>query len=120
MVEVLSGIVAGSSFGYTEQTECELTGNRRLAKGWMFLTLDLERFCGADRFREQMDQLIRDIHSNQRAEAVDRIYVPGEIEHENRAERLASGIPLPGALVEEISAIGAGFGLPPLAAGKTR
>ena len=82
----------------------------------MFLTLDLERFCGLDRFREQMDQLIRDVHSNEPAEGVDRIYVPGEIEHENRAERLANGIPLPIALVEEISAIGADFGLPPLGA----
>ena len=59
-----------------------------------------------------MDQLIRDVHSTERAEGVDRIYVPGEIEHENRAERLAKGIPLPVALVEEISAIGADFGLP--------
>lgn len=114
MVEVLSGIVAGSSFGHTEQTECEMVGNRRLAKGWMFLTLDLERFCGLDKFREQMDQLIRDVHGTERAEGVDRIYVPGEIEHENRAERLARGIPLPVALVDEISAIGADFGLPPL------
>ena len=114
MVEVLSGIVAQSSFGHTEQTECALVGNQRLAKGWMFLTLDLERFCGLDRFREQMDQLIRDVHNTERAEGVERIYVPGEIEHENRADRLVSGIPLPVALVEEISAIGAEIGLAPL------
>ena len=114
MVEVLSGIVAQSSFGHTEQTECALVGNQRLAKGWMFLTLDLERFCGLDRFRQQMDQLIRDVHSTERAEGVERIYVPGEIEHENRANRLASGIPLPVALVKELSAIGAELGLPPL------
>ncbi|WP_419918593.1 Ldh family oxidoreductase [Candidatus Poriferisocius sp.] len=114
MVEVLSGIVAGSSFGHTEQTDCELVGTRRLAKGWMFLTLDLERFCGLDRFREQMDQLIRDVHATERAEDVDRIYVPGEIEHENRATRLASGIPLPTTLVDRISTIGAELGLPAL------
>lgn len=114
MVEVLSGIVAQSSFGHTEQTECALVGNQRLAKGWMFLTLDLERFCGLDRFREQMDQLIRDVHNTERAEGVERIYVPGEIEHENRADRLVSGIPLPVALVEELNAIGAELGLPPL------
>ncbi len=114
MVEVLSGIVAGSSFGHTEQTDCELVGNRRLAKGWMFLTLDLERFCGLDLFREQMDQLIRDIRGTDLAEGAERIYVPGEIEHENRAERMERGIPLPEALVAEISAIGADFGLAPL------
>ncbi|MCY4194481.1 MAG: Ldh family oxidoreductase [bacterium] len=117
MVEVLSGIVAGSSFGHTEQTACEMVGSRRLAKGWMFLTLDLERFCGLDRFREQMDQLIRDVRHSERAVGVDRIYVPGEIEHENRAARLVTGIPLPTSLVAEISAIGADLGLAPLGSG---
>ncbi len=114
MVEVLSGIVAGSSFGHTEQTDSELVGKRRLAKGWMFLTLDLERFCGVDRFREQMDQLIRDVHATERAEGVERIYVPGEIEHETRAERLAGGIPLSVELADELSALGGDVGLAPL------
>jgi LDH2 family malate/lactate/ureidoglycolate dehydrogenase len=40
--------------------------------------------------------------------------VPGELEAERRAERLAHGIPLDDALVDELDAIAASLDRPPL------
>ena len=41
-----------------------------------------------DVFRCYVDTLVRDVRSSDRVEGVERIYVPGEIEHERMAERL--------------------------------
>ena len=90
-------------------------GKARVAKGYLFLTIDIDRFIPLERFRSSMDTLIRDIRSCERAEGVDRIYVPGEIEHLRRAERLRDGIPLDDALVRELEDLGRPLGLGALA-----
>ena len=54
---------------------------------------------------------LRDIRSGEPARGVERIYVPGEIEHLRRAERLADGIPLDDALVTELESLGMPLGL---------
>ncbi len=114
MVEVLSGVLLNSSFGRTEITEGAAHGKARVAKGYLFVTLDVNRFIPEATFREYMDTLIRDIRSCEPAKGVDRIYVPGEIEHLRKAERLAGGIPLDEALVAELAKLGDPLGLPPL------
>ena len=69
------------------------------------------RFIPEATFRQYMDTLIRDIRSGEPARGVERIYVPGEIEHLRRAERLADGIPLDDALVTELESLGMPLGL---------
>jgi LDH2 family malate/lactate/ureidoglycolate dehydrogenase len=111
MVEILSGVLLESSFGRTELTEADAHGKARVAKGYLFLALDVSRFIPLDRFRSYMDTLIRDVRSCERADGVDRIYVPGEIEHLRRAQRLEDGIPLDDALVSELESLGGPLGL---------
>jgi LDH2 family malate/lactate/ureidoglycolate dehydrogenase len=108
MVEILSGVLLNSSFGRTELTEATAHGKARVAKGYLFVTMDIERFIPLPLFRQHMDTLVRDIRSVERADGVDRIYVPGEIEHLRRADRLRDGIPLDPALVTELEALGTG------------
>ena len=115
MVEVLSGVLMSSSFGRTELTEATAHGKARVAKGYLFLVLDVNRFLPEARFREHMDTLIRDVRSCEPARGVDRIYVPGEIEHLRKAERLRDGIPLDAALVAELESLGTPVGLGPIA-----
>lgn len=111
MVEILSGVLMNSSFGRTEITEGTAHGKARVAKGYLFITLDVNRFIPEATFREYMDTLIRDIRSCEPAKGVERIYVPGEIEHLRKAERLAEGIPLDDALVAELEKLGEPLGL---------
>jgi LDH2 family malate/lactate/ureidoglycolate dehydrogenase len=108
MVEILSGVLMNASFGRTELTEATAHGKARVAKGYLFVTLDIERFMPEAQFRSYMDTLIRDIRNTERAAGVDRIYVPGEIEHLRREERLRDGIPLDPALVTELESLGTG------------
>jgi LDH2 family malate/lactate/ureidoglycolate dehydrogenase len=110
----MAGVLADSSFGTTEHSASELTGWDRLAKGASFMVLDVSRFLPLDAFRAHVDQLIDDVHASERAPGVERILVPGELEAERRAERLAHGIPLDDALVAELDEIAASLDCPNL------
>ena len=111
LVEVLSGVLTGCAFGRHESANATTTGAERVAKGYLFLALDVERFLPLGDFRARVDALIRDVHASAPAEGFDRTYVPGEIEHERRLQRLKDGIPLPRELVAELEGLGAAWGL---------
>lgn len=114
LVELLGGVLAGSSYGRTEHTVSELRGRDRVAKGFSVIALDPERFVGREEFRRRTDELIRDIRSSERAEGVARVWLPGEPEHHRRIERERDGIPLDHPLVEELELLAADHGGPPL------
>ena len=48
LVEVLAGVLAGSSYGRTEHTASDVHGRGRVAKGFTFVGIDPERFVGLD------------------------------------------------------------------------
>ena len=114
LVEIMAGVLADSSFGTTEHSESELTGWDRLAKGASFVVLDVSRFLPVDAFRAHVDTLIDDVHASELAPGIGRILVPGEIEAERRVERLARGVPLDDALVDELDAIATSLDCPSL------
>jgi LDH2 family malate/lactate/ureidoglycolate dehydrogenase len=111
LVEILAGLLTNSSFGRREIGDSPFTGFERVAKGYLFLTLDVSRFLPLDEFRVRTDALIRDIRSSEPARGFERVYVPGEIEHLRRLERLRDGIPLAAEVVNELEQCGAEFGL---------
>lgn len=114
LVEILAGVLAGSSYGRTEETESPVSGRGRVAKGATFIALDPDRFIGRDAFARRTDALIRDIRTSDPAEAVDEILVPGLLEHRRAEARRRDGIPLPTAIVTEIDEIARELGAPTL------
>ena len=114
LVEIMAGVLADSSFGATEHSDSDLTGWDRIAKGASFVALDVSRFVPVDRFREHIDRLIDDVHASALAPGADRILVPGELEAERHAHRLAHGIPLPRALLDELDEMAETLACPPL------
>jgi LDH2 family malate/lactate/ureidoglycolate dehydrogenase len=117
LVELLAGVLAGSSFGTTERTESPLHGDVRVAKGFVLMAVDPARFAGTDQYRSDVDVLIREVRSSAPAPGVDRIWLPGEIEHETRKRHSTKGIPLPIALVHELDQLAAEVGANGLATG---
>jgi LDH2 family malate/lactate/ureidoglycolate dehydrogenase len=114
-VELVAGVLAGSSYGRTEHTASEVHGRERVAKGFTFVGIDPERFVGLDELRRRTDELVADVEGSDRAEGVERIVVPGTFEAERRNERERDGIPLPTALVEQLDGIAAELGTATLA-----
>lgn len=109
-VEVLGGLLAGSSFGREEHTDSPVHGRDRVAKGFTFIGIDPDRFVGTEEFRRRTDRLIDDICSSDQAAGTERIVVPGMFEAERRAARLRDGIPLSSRLIDDIDALAADLG----------
>jgi len=114
LVELLAGVLAGSSYGRTEHTASPVHGRGRVAKGFTFVGIDPDRFVGLGELRRRTDELIDDVCGSDRAAGTDRIAVPGMFEAERRTERLRSGIPLPIALIDDIDALATALGTPTL------
>jgi LDH2 family malate/lactate/ureidoglycolate dehydrogenase len=60
-----------------------------------------------------MAAIIQLMHSCPSAPGVERIFVPGEIEHETEQRRKIEGIPLNGELREELKTLGLELGIKP-------
>lgn len=102
MLDVLAGVLAGGRFG------ANLGG---AGDGQFFLALKVDRFLPLAEFHARMDSLIDQIHASALAPGFDRIYLPGEIEHNLRVERLASGLPIEVAVLDELQRLAETVGL---------
>jgi LDH2 family malate/lactate/ureidoglycolate dehydrogenase len=114
LVEVLSGVLTDSSFGRTHVSRSHVEGRDRVAKGYLFLTLDPARILPPGEFERRTDALIRDVHASQPAPGVERVMVPGEIENLRREERLANGIPLLRGQLDDLGGLARELGVVPL------
>lgn len=94
LIEILSGVLTGaavlSRVGNWLADEPEVTD-----QGHAFIVIDVNTLMPLDRFKDRMEAAMAEIRSAPRAEGVDRIYVPGEMEWERYAEAYDRGIKLP-------------------------
>ena len=65
-------------------------------------------------FKVRMDEVVDQVHRSARATGSDRIYVPGEIEHEKARPRREHGIPLEEPLVHQLNDLAGAVGGPTL------
>ncbi len=111
IVDVLAGVLMGAPFGphignlYGNRTEPQRLGHA-------FGVINVAAFAGVERFKAEMDQLIHEVKIQPRAEGVERIYLPGEIEFEAARERGQRGIPLPEEVWQMLVDLGRKWGVP--------
>jgi LDH2 family malate/lactate/ureidoglycolate dehydrogenase len=105
IVEVLCGILSGGRI--LDELPHWMTDTAGPAEICHFMmAIHVNAFLPVGDFKNRVDQLIQKIHSAPRAPGVDRIYLPGEIEHLEEQKRKAEGIPLPRAVYEDLLEIG--------------
>lgn len=109
--DVLAGILTGAAFGPYLRSAFR-DPDQPQDVGCLFGALSIARFGDPTRFKQRVDQMITEIHALPRAEGVERIYVPGEIEWERRAERLRHGIPLHPSALADLARLGDELGVP--------
>jgi len=111
-IDFLCGVLTGSNYG--THFPGFLADNMKdpTDVGSIFAAINVDSFMDLPEFTAGMDRAIREIKTSAKAEGVKRIYIPGEIELETKAERLATGIPIPGAIVKDFEALGRELGLP--------
>jgi LDH2 family malate/lactate/ureidoglycolate dehydrogenase len=112
LVAILTGVLTGAAVGAAAFGGNLGATNRSQDCGHMLVALDVARFMPVPAFKARMDQLIRDMRSSERAPDVQRIYVPGEMEHVQAEEAARLGVPIEETVVMELEALGRRLGVP--------
>jgi len=94
VLEVLAGVLTGAGFGQDHTPERLEAPEAQYNLGHLFGVLDPTLFMPLEQCSERIDRLRTEIKQGQRAPGVERLLLPGELEHERREIRLRSGIPV--------------------------
>jgi LDH2 family malate/lactate/ureidoglycolate dehydrogenase len=103
-IEALCAVLTGAKFGLGVPPMTDDAAPQDF--GHFFLALDINRFMPLDEFQQRMAKLMAEHREVPLLKGVDRIYLPGEIEHLKRDQRLKSGIPLETYVVESLAQLG--------------
>ncbi len=94
MVDVLSGSLLGLPFGkHVSSMYADLSSGRNL--GQLFILINPSYFTDLDTFKENLSQMIEELHDNKPATGFDQVYYPGELSEIRYANHLETGIPIP-------------------------
>lgn len=93
MLDVLAGVLTGARFA---------GGLGPKGSGQFFLAIQVEAFMPLDEFLDRMEQLIDQIHQSRLADGTERIFVPGEIEHQVAQRHRANGIMIEQAILDQL------------------
>jgi LDH2 family malate/lactate/ureidoglycolate dehydrogenase len=110
VIGMLAGVLNGAAFG-RGVVDFNKDFTTRNNSGHAVMAMRVDNFMPADTFKKEMDRIIREIRESERMEGVDRIWLPGEMEHYTARERLAQGIPLAPPVVESLRTLAAELGL---------
>ena len=109
---ILTAVLSGAAFG-TELGSLK-EGAKPGRDGHLFIAIRIGAFGDSETFKQRVDGIIQQFQSSRRAEGVERIYVPGEIEAETEEEYRREGIPLSTATLEGLGTAAAHVGAAPL------
>ncbi|MCP5149892.1 MAG: Ldh family oxidoreductase [Ectothiorhodospiraceae bacterium] len=106
MVEVLSGVLTGLGFGV------EPTGRHN--DGCFMAAFDVGAFRDLAEFKREVRDFAEYLRSTPPAEGFDRVYYPGEIEHDNATRRRREGVELAAGTVDRLGKLAAELSVDPL------
>jgi LDH2 family malate/lactate/ureidoglycolate dehydrogenase len=110
LLDILTGVLSGGAFSthvWTLYKQIETPS--RISHTCAALRIDA--FIPRAEFRRRVDEIIELMHSCPTAPGVERIFVPGEIEHETEQRRAKEGVPLNPELRDELRALGDDLGV---------
>jgi LDH2 family malate/lactate/ureidoglycolate dehydrogenase len=116
LVEILSGVLAGSAFGAAVDEDSEHSVSRI---GHCFAAIRVDAFRPLEAYQRDMDALICQLRESPKAVGQERIYIHGEKEFEKFERSQRDGVPVLAevarGLIAEGEACGEPFDLQPLA-----
>ncbi|SFM19035.1 Ldh family oxidoreductase [Salibacterium qingdaonense] len=93
MIDVMSGALTGAGFGaHVNNIYGDFDKPQNV--GHFFQLIDVNSFMPAEQFKSRVDQMIDEIKKSPKAEGVEEIFLPGEIEFNNHNHRSKYGINL--------------------------
>lgn len=112
--EVVCGALAGALFSFEVSPKLVMGADHHDSWkcGHFVQALDPGAFGDRDAFLRRTSELASALRNAPRAEGVQRIYMPGEIEAELSAQRLRDGLPLAVTTLEALDAVAREVGAP--------
>ena len=105
LIDIVTGVLSGGGFStHVKTLYKQIETPSQVAHTCAALRIDA--FLPLAKFRRRMDEVIQLMHSCPTAPGLNRIFVPGEIEHETEQRRKAEGIPLNAELRDELKVLG--------------
>jgi len=111
-IDLLCGLLTGSNYGTHFPGFMANNMKDPMNVGAVFAAVNIESFMDIREFTTAVDKALREIKTSDKAAGVKRIYIPGEIEFETKAERLANGIPIRETAVRDLTTLGDELGVP--------
>ncbi|WP_426958348.1 Ldh family oxidoreductase [Muricoccus radiodurans] len=93
MVDVLSGVLSGS--GILGEVSSPYQKDKVSRSGHLIIALNIAAFQPLDAFNARMEHMIAELKSVPRAEGVEEIFYPGELEARNEVRHARDGLALP-------------------------
>jgi LDH2 family malate/lactate/ureidoglycolate dehydrogenase len=113
IVGLIAGTLNGAAMG-KDVIDFNQDAKSATNTGQAIVALDPAAFGDVARFKESVDELVRDLRASRRMPGVDRIWLPGEQSHEKRERQRREGITLPPQLVKTLNALAGELGIAPL------
>ena len=110
LIECLTGVLGGAAI-MAEMRDWVNDPGGRSNQAHSFIAIDIEPLVPLAEFKRRMARLAEQVHDARRAPGVERIYLPGEIEHGRERDALENGVPLRGATVAGLRDLGELTGL---------
>jgi LDH2 family malate/lactate/ureidoglycolate dehydrogenase len=109
VVAILAGLLAGAPFGRGCGDIFDMARPQQF--GHLAMAIDIGACCPLPEFLRAMDEMIGGLKASARAEGVEEIWMPGEMEIRRREEHLRHGFPVSQAVLDDVRAVGARFGV---------
>ncbi len=102
LIETLSGILSGAAVTWGVRSWAHDDATVPTLHGAAFLAIDVQSIAPPQEFARKMEAMIDEIHHSPRADGVERLLVPGELEWERHDRAMLEGIPLPADVIESL------------------
>ncbi|WP_026701544.1 Ldh family oxidoreductase [Salibacterium aidingense] len=105
MIDIMSGVLSGAGFGPRVR---HIYGDYEAPQnvGHFFQFIDVNAFMPAAQFKQRVDQMIEEIKETTKAENVEEIFLPGEIESRTELERKQHGFDIGKEVYEALNETG--------------
>ena len=109
VIGVLTAVLTGAATSWEMLDIPSLCRGLGTNVGHLLMAIDVESFIPLAEFKRLIDQMVRTLKACPRAEGVDRIYMPGEIEHLRQQTYQTEGIPMDSVVREELRELAVRF-----------
>lgn len=110
LVECFAGALAGAAMTLDVLSWANVS-DAPCNEGHAFIAIDVAAMMPIAQFKERVDRLIERMHDAPKAAAVERIYVPGEIEWASEKKSVRYGVPLTALTVDSLKGLAVDVGV---------